>query len=75
MDADEVIARYGLRSHPQGDHFHEAFSARIVPNWDSVVSVNLYPRIGRGDRDLRLVKICLTIFPAQPLLYTFLLPF
>ena len=27
MDVDEIIARYGLRPHPEGGHYRETFRA------------------------------------------------
>ena len=42
MDADEVIARYGLKPHPEGGHFRETFRAPAQPGERGAVTAIYY---------------------------------
>ena len=42
MDADGIIARYGLRPHPEGGHYRETFRAPARPGERSAVSAIYY---------------------------------
>ncbi len=42
MDADDVIARYGLQPHPEGGHYRETFRAPAPPGGRGAVTAIYY---------------------------------
>lgn len=42
MDADDIIARYGLKPHPEGGHFRETFRAPAPPGERGAVTAIYY---------------------------------
>ena len=42
MNADEIIARYGLQPHPEGGHYRETFRAPARPGERAAVTVIYY---------------------------------
>ena len=42
MDADEIIARYGLAPHPEGGHYRETFRAAAEDSGRGAVTAIYY---------------------------------